>query len=184
MKNPLIIALAIFALPVFGQKDYSTTIFGHLTEVRGTDYVIASNRIKHKIAESSNEYLLFINTKDGTTTRVDIESGYLEQLEQVKIDSLAINTIVIAAKTVDANNKKGIDWSDPQQIFILSTDGKSLKQLTENNFYATRWAVNKQTGRIVITGHYDSNNNGKYDKADQNEILIFDLKTLELIAKI
>ncbi|MBB5437550.1 hypothetical protein HDC92_001222 [Pedobacter sp. AK017] len=51
----------------------------------------------------------------------------------------------------------------------------------EDRFFVSTWIVNKQTGRIVITGHYDSNNNGKYDKTDKNQLLIYDLKTLKLI---
>jgi hypothetical protein len=44
--------------------------------------------------------------------------------------------------------------------------------------------VNKKTGTIVVTGHYDTNNNNKYDKTDKNEISIYDLKTLKLVSKI
>ncbi len=106
------------------------------------------------------------------------------QVEQVKIDNFEINQIILTAKSVDLDGKKGIDWSDPQQIFVLSVNGKSKKQLTQDKFFARTWIVNYQTGMIVITGHYDSNKNGKYDKTDKNEILIFDLKTLELNKKI
>jgi hypothetical protein len=50
--------------------------------------------------------------------------------------------------------------------------------------FVSTWVVNKKTGTIVITGHYDTNNNGKYDMTDKNEIGIYDLKTLKLIVKI
>lgn len=50
--------------------------------------------------------------------------------------------------------------------------------------FVRTWMVNKKTGTIVITGHYDTNNNGKYDKTDKNEIGIYDLRTLMLISKI
>lgn len=91
--------------------------------------------------------------------------------------------MVVTAKAVDLDGKSGIDWSDPQQIFVLSADGKTKEQLTEDKFFTRTWTVNHQTGTIVIAGHYDSNGNGKHDKTDKNEILIFDLKTLELKSK-
>jgi hypothetical protein len=109
---------------------------------------------------------------------------YLQKVEQVKIDDLGINQIIVAAQTVDLNGKKGIDWNDPKQIIVLSTDGKQRTQLTDNKLFVRTWVVNKKTGTIVITGHYDTNNNGKYDNTDKNEIGIYDLKTLKLISKL
>jgi len=63
-------------------------------------------------------------------------------------------------------------------------DGKDKTQLTEDKFFSSNWTINNQTGSIVITGHYDTNGNGKYDKSDKNEILIFDLKSLVLKNKL
>lgn len=70
------------------------------------------------------------------------------------------------------------------QIIILSTDGKERAQLTEDKFFVGDWTVNAQTGKLVVTGYYDTNNNNKHDKADKNEILIYDLKTLKLVSRI
>ena len=70
------------------------------------------------------------------------------------------------------------------EIIVLSPDGQEKTQLTENQLFTQAWAVNKQTGTIVVTGHYDSNNNKKYDKTDKNAIYIYDLVTLKLISKI
>ncbi len=185
MKKYITILLTILTISAFGQDKYDYIQFNKLTEVKGTDYVIASIDNRSKMAESKNKYLLFIDTKNGSSTQVDFPGdGYLGQVEQVKIDNLKINKIIVAAKSVDLDGKRGIDWSDPQQIFILSVDGKTKKQLTEDKFFTRTWTVNQQTGMIVITGHYDSNENGKYDKTDKNEILIFDLKTLELNKRI
>ena len=82
------------------------------------------------------------------------------------------------------DGKKGIDWNDPNQLIILSTDGHERTQLTDSNLFVRTWAINRSTGTVVVTGHVDSNRNGKYDKTDKNEILIYDLKTLKLIRKI
>jgi hypothetical protein len=185
MKNFLTIILTTLTLAVLGQNKYDYVHFNKLTEVKGTDFVIASIDNRSKMAESKNKYLLFIDTKNGSTTQVDFPGdGYLGQVEQVKIDNLEINQIIVAAKSVDLDGKNGIDWSDPQQIFIISLDGKTKKQLTEDKFFMRTLTVNNQSGTLVITGHYDSNENGKYDKTDKNEILIFNLKTFELKTKI
>ncbi len=57
-------------------------------------------------------------------------------------------------------------------------------QLTDSKLFVRTWIVNKNTGTIIIAGHYDTNNNGKLDKLDKNEIGIYDLKTLKIISKI
>ena len=60
------------------------------------------------------------------------------------------------------------------------TLGKEMTQLTEDKFFV----VNTQTGKLVVAGYYDTNNNNKYDKTDKDEILIYDLKTLKLALRI
>ena len=40
------------------------------------------------------------------------------------------------------------------------TLGKEMTQLTEDTFFV----VNTQTGKLVVAGYYDTNNNNKYDK--------------------
>lgn len=60
------------------------------------------------------------------------------------------------------------------------TLGKEMTQLTEDKFFV----VNTQTGKLVVAGYYDTNNNNKYDKTDKDEILIYDMKTLKLASRI
>jgi len=185
MKHYVTILLTVLTITALGQDKYNYIQFNKLTEVKGTKYVIASIDNRSKTEGSKNEYLLFIDTKNGSATQVDFPGdGYLGQVVQVKIDELEINKIIVEAKSIDLGGKSGIDWLDPRQIFILSFDGKSNKQLTEDKFFMRTWTVNNVTGTIIITGHYDSNDNGKYDKSDKNEILIYDLRTLELAKKI
>ena len=185
MKQVLVIVLTILTLTVYGQDKYNYVHFNKLTEVAGTEYVIAHIEDRGKMFETNNRYLLFINTESGETKQVDFPKDVIiRDIEQIKIDSLGINFVVIAAKTVNLSGGKSIDWNDPTQIIILSTDGKEKTQLTESKFFVRTWAVNKLTGTIVVTGHYDTNNNGKYDKTDKNEIHIYDLKNLKLIGKI
>ncbi len=184
MNKILIIALTALTLTAYGQDKYNYVHFNKLTEVVGSEYVIASIENWGKL-ETKSRYLLFINTKTGETNQVDFPNDAgIEKLEQIKLDSLAINLIFVAARTVDLNGKSGIDWNDPTQIIVLSPDGKEKTQLTDSKFFVRTWIVNELTGTIVVTGHYDTNNNDKYDKTDKNEIHIYDLKTLKLINKI
>ncbi|GAA6463133.1 hypothetical protein [Bacteroides xylanisolvens] len=64
------------------------------------------------------------------------------------------------------------------------TLGKEMTQLTEDKFVVRTGTVNTQTGKLVVAGYYDTNNNNKYDKTDKDEILIYDLKTLKLASRI
>ena len=185
MKYISLIIFAICTLTTYGQSKYDYVNFNKLTEIQGTEYVIASIESWDKMKRLKNNYLLFIDTKTGQTNRVEFPNkGYFDEFKQVKIDSLGINKIIVSAQTIDSDGKKGINWKDPLQIFVLSTDGKDITQLTDDNLFAGNWIINKQSGAIIIKGHYDSNNNGKYDKKDKNEIGIYDLKTLKLIGKI
>lgn len=182
--KPITALFAIFlAIAVHAQDKNNYIVYNKLTIVEGTPYMIAAAEDLGKKAVY-NDFLLFINTLNGQVKQVDFPKGaILEKYEQIKIDSLGINLIIAEAKTVNLDGNKSIDWNDPRQVFILSTDGHTKTKLTEDRFFASRWAVNKLTGAIVITGHYDTNNNGKYDKTDENQVLLFNLKTLALIAK-
>lgn len=185
MKQLFLLALTTLSLQAIGQDKHNYTYFNKLTEVEGTEYVIARVENYGKVEGLKNRYLLFINSATADTNRVSFPNqGYFQQLEQVKIDNLGINCLIVSAQTVDLDQKNGIDWNDPIQIIVLSTDGKQKVQLTDSKLFVSTWVVNKKTGTIIITGHYDSNNNGKYDKTDKNEIGIYDLKTLKLIKKI
>lgn len=185
MRKLLFIGLTFLTLQVLGQEKSNYTDFNKLTEVKGTEYVIARTKNWEKIEGLKNNYLLFINTETGKTNQVDFpKDSYFDNIEQVKIDSLGINCLIVTAQTLDFDGKKGIDWNDPIQLIVLSTDGKQITQLTDSKLFVNTWTVNKKTGTIVITGHYDTNNNGKYDMTDKNEIGIYDLKTLKPIIKL
>ena len=185
MKQLLTFIFATLTLTSFAQDKYDYVHFNKLTEVVGTEYVIASIVNWGKMFETKSRYLLFISTKTGQTKQIDFPNdSYIDDIEQVKIDSLGINKIIIFAKTVDLDGKSGIDWADPKQIIVVSADGQEKTQLTDNKFFSRTWTVNQQTGTLVVTGHYDTNNNNKYDKTDKNEIHIYDLRTLKLISKI
>jgi hypothetical protein len=184
MRYTLLLLLAAIAVTTSAQDKISVH-YNRLTELKGTAYVLATVEAYDKMLGRSSSDLLFINTQTGETKKIDFsEDAYIEKLEQVRIDSLGINRVVVSANTVNLNNNKGIDWRDPTQVIVFSTDGKEKVQLTEDKFFTTYWTINYQTGAIVISGHYDTNGNGKYDRSDKNEMVVYDLKTLKLIAKI
>ena len=185
MKPFIATVLSLITVASFSQDKFNYISFNQLTEIKGTNYVIASMESLGKKLETHSQFLLFINTATGQTKKVVFPNdAYLQKIEQVKIDSLGINKVIVMGNTVNLDNSKKIDWNDPKQVIVLSTDGQERVQLTEDRFYVHTWATNSQTGTIIITGHYDSNNNGKYDKTDKSQIIIFDLKTLKAISKI
>ena len=73
-----------------------------------------------------------------------------------------------------------MNWKVQSLMGECDTLGKEMTQLTEDTFFV----VNTQTGKLVVAGYYDTNNNNKYDKTDKDEILIYDLKTLKLASRI
>ncbi len=185
MKAVILLFFSVIAITASGQNKYNYVYFNKLTELKGTDFVIATIENMGKMFTTKGKYLLFINTKTAQSKQVDFpKDAYLQQIEQIKIDSLGINKVIVAANTVNLDNSKHIDWGDPLQLIVLSTDGQEKTSLTEDNFYVRTWVTNSSTGTIVVTGHFDSNNNGKYDKTDKNEILLYDLRSLKLISRI
>jgi hypothetical protein len=184
-RNILFISLILLTFISYGQDKHNHIYFNKLTDVEGTSYVIASIENRGKMLTTNSRYLLFINTETGDTNKVDFpNNGYIRELKQVKIDKLQINRIIVSAQTIDLDGKNGIEWNDPQQIIVISIDGQEKKQLTDDTFFSRTWTINEQTGKIVITGYYDTNKNGKYDKKDKDEILVYDLATLKFDFKI
>jgi hypothetical protein len=185
MRHLSFIIFLISSTFAFAQDKTNYVHYNKLIELKGTEYVLATVENMGKMFSSNGKYLLFINTKNGQSKQIDFpKDAQIRKVEQIKIDSLGINKVIVVANTVNLDNDKSIDWHDPTQIIILSTDGKDKVQLTEDKFFVSTWTTNSQTATIVVTGHYDSNNNGKYDKTDKNEVVIYDLKTLKLIARI
>ena len=97
MKQFLIFTLTILTFVTYGQDKYNYVHFNKLTEIAGTEYVIASIENWGKMLDTKSRYLLFINTKTGQSKQVDFPNdGYIEKIEQVKIDSLGINKIIVS----------------------------------------------------------------------------------------
>ncbi len=186
MKNMIpVLCLLLTTAGAVAQDKHNYISFSKLVPVTGTEYVLTSLDNVGKMGVSHGEHLLFINTKTGKANRVDFpKNAYLRDWEQVKLDTLGINLILLTAQTVNLDNNRRIDWNDPVQLIVLSTDGQKKVQLTEDKFFSSFWTIHRETGAIVVTGYYDTNSNGKHDKTDKDEIHLFDLKTLQLISKL
>jgi len=136
MKPFFVIFLIGLSSALYGQDKFNYIHFNKLTEVEGTEYVIATMENRGKVFDVNEKYLLFINTENGETRQVDFhKEAFLGDVKHIKIDSLGINLIILSARTIDLNEKKGIDWEDPTQIIVLSVDGKEKTQLTEDKFF-------------------------------------------------
>ncbi len=185
MKQCAISLMLFLTLNTFSQDKSSYIVYNKLTEISGTEFVVASIENYGKGFFAKGEHLLFINTKNGESKKTEFpKDAQIYRIEQIRIDSLSINNIIVVAKTINTNGDKGIDWKDPQQVFVFSPDGKQLAQLTDNNFFSSAWVINRHTGTIIISGHYDTNKNGENNKTDKDEVLIFDLKSYKLVGKI
>ena len=176
MKGILTLLFMLIIYAANAQDKMNYTNYNKLTVLQGTDYVIASVETRSKM-EVHSRFLLFINTVTGHTKQIDFpKDAILRNVEQIKLDTLNINKVIVLAHTVNLDGSKSIDWGDPQQLILLSTDGNTKIQITKDDFFIDSWALNRETGVIVITGYHDTNNNGRHDKKDKNDILLFDLK--------
>lgn len=185
MRLQTIMLLMFISVKCFGQKNQNLALYNKLKEVEGTPYVIAHRENESKLHDENLLYLLFINTENGETSQIEFpRQGYYWNLEQIKIDSLNINIILVNAKTIDTDGKRGYNYKDPTQLFLIAVDGSKKTQLTPDNFYVTRREINTSTGKIVVSGYIDVNMNSEFDKDDKTEIHIYDLSRMSLIHKL
>lgn len=185
MKHLLTAAFAFLAAAIYAQDKNNYVHYNKLTEVKGTDYIIASVENWGKMMGTNSKYLLFVNTRTGQAKQIDFpKDAFIGKVEQVKLDTLGINKVIVTANTVNLDGNKSIDWNDPTQVIVFSPDGQERTQLTEDHFFVRTWVVNSQTGNMVIAGHYDTNNNGKYDKTDKEGVVIYDLKAMKVVTKL
>src|SRR3954467_6825127 len=116
MRKFVIFLSTTLPLSVSAQDKFNYVQYNKLTEVKGTEFVIASIENYGKGLFSIGEHLLFINTKTGQSKQTDYpKDAQVYRIEQIKIDSLKINCVLIVAKTVNTNGDKEIGWRDPQQ---------------------------------------------------------------------
>lgn len=177
-------ALNLLILATYGQTGKFFVSYNKLTELAGTDYVLASVESWGKVQAAEERHLLFINTRNGENKQIDFpKDAYIAGFQQIKLDTLQINKVIVSARTVNLNENKSIDWRDPMQVFVFTPDGKQQTKITNDDFFAGSWTINRQTGVIVILGRVDSNKNAKLDKEDKSAIVLYDLKEMKELVK-
>ena len=124
MKQLFLLALTTLSLQAIAQDKHNYTYFNKLTEVEGTEYVIARVENYGKMEGLKNRYLLFINSATGDTNRVSFPNqGYFQQLEQVKIDNLGINCLIVSAQTVDLDQKTALIGTTLYKLLFYQLTG-------------------------------------------------------------
>lgn len=172
----------MFSLLSNGQEKNNEFYYDKLKEVEGTDYVIGFHFSRYIVNDSNFSSLIFINTKTGKKNQVDFpKDTRVGMPEQIKIDSLNINLIFVRVNSLEQNANNKSYNINPSQIIILSTDGKTKTQLTDNDFFVKHLTYNKNTGTMVVSGYYDKNKNNKFDEQDNSDIILYNLKTLKRI---
>ncbi|MBC5835229.1 hypothetical protein G6N05_14805 [Flavobacterium sp. F372] len=182
MRKIIFIFTVMFNLLSNGQEKNNEFYYDKLKEVEGTDYVIGFHFSRYIVNDSNFSSLIFINTKTGKKNQVDFpKDTRVGMPEQIKIDSLNINLIFVRVNSLEQNANNKSYNINPSQIIILSTDGKTKTQLTDNDFFVKHLTYNKNTGTMVVSGYYDKNKNNKFDEQDNSDIILYNLKTLKRI---
>lgn len=183
MKNIFTAALLLLAGTAAAQSKMDFEHYNKITEIAGTDYVYATAEHLGKMSNNS-DFLMFINTRTGETRRVEFpKNATISDIKHLRYDSIGVNRLMVVGRTVDLNDKGGINYSDPRQIIILSTDGKEKTYITEDGYYVRHYYVSPAHGTITVLGYYDSNENGRHDRSDKSETLVYDLKKMKLLSK-
>ncbi|HEY1031555.1 MAG TPA: hypothetical protein VGD89_07270 [Flavipsychrobacter sp.] len=183
MKYSLIAACLLVAGSSFAQDKMNYEHYNRITEIPGTDYVYATAEHMGK-RSSGADFLMFINTRTGETRKVDFPNGSeIHEIKQLKYDSIGLHKLMVLGKTVDLNDKGGISYGDPRQVIIVSVDGKEKTVITEDGYYVKHWYISPSHGTITVLGYYDSNSNGRLDKSDKSETIVYDLKKMKLLSK-
>ena len=182
MRKIIFIFTVMFSLLSNGQEKNNEFYYDKLKEVEGTDYVIGFHFSRYIVNDSNFSSLIFINTKTGKKNQVDFpKDTRVGMPEQIKIDSLNINLIFVRVNSLEQNANNKSYNINPSQIIILSTDGKTKTQLTDNDFFVKHLTYSKNTGTMVVSGYYDKNKNNKFDEQDNSDIILYNLKTLKRI---
>ena len=184
MKRSLIAILVLISFCAQAQKSSGLSTFDKLIDLKGTQYLLGYVVNTTTLGDVNTMNLVYINTETGNSDWIDLPNGTIViDFKQIKIDKYEINQVAVLARIYDGDNNGRINMKDPISLFMVSTDGKSESYLTKKDFFVRLWQVDEETGKIVVTGFYDKNYNGRYDNNELNEVQIFDLKTLELLYK-
>ncbi|OSZ79174.1 hypothetical protein CAP35_13240 [Chitinophagaceae bacterium IBVUCB1] len=183
MKKQLLVALLAMPVCLYAQKKLDYERYNNVVPIDGTEYLYATAEHEGK-KSTDNDFLMFINTQTGETKKVEFPKGsQIYKINHIRYDSIGVNKIMLIGKTVDLNDRGGINYNDPTQVIILSVDGKEKNVITSDGYFVNQWYLSAKYGTLTILGYYDSNNNGRNDYNDKAEILVYDLKQMKLLSR-
>ena len=183
MKKLVSFVTMLGCMAAGAQEKTTYSEYEKLIDIKGTAYVIATAAAYEK-GNTTGKFILFIDTNTGTSQRVDFpETFTAKALQQIKIDSLGVNLILIRTR-LDVERKLNKDWTDPSQLVLFSPSGKQRTVVTGERFITNVWEVKPETGKLVIAGYQDNNSNGRYDRGDKEEILIYDLVQMKHVSRL
>lgn len=184
MRTLLFVVLSFLHFSLGAQEKYEYTSYNKLIDVTGTDYTIATFE-DHSKRGISGRHILFINTRTGSFKQVSLdEDEYLYKIEQIRLDSLGINRIIAVIGMGHPENMKGLMLGSWHRVVVFSTDGNEMLGAEGPIHFASTWQVKERIGSLVIAGHTDSDGNGKHDRTDKNQVLVYDLKNMKVIGTI
>jgi hypothetical protein len=81
--------------------------------------------------------------------------------------------IFYTIRTDDFNKDQKLTYQDPQYLFISDKLGKNFRQISPANYDLNNWKFIKNANKIVLTARKDSDENNKFDDAD--EVMAFEI---------
>jgi len=117
--------------------------FNRLQTIKDSEFEIASMVNYGKLLKT-NDSLMIINSKKGQTTPVLFPLRIsISKIKQVRIKSKVINYLIVSAQTMEIDNSI---FNYHAKLFIISIEGQTVRQITDDNFFTSDWVVNKQVG--------------------------------------
>ncbi|AKQ46807.1 hypothetical protein TH63_16120 [Rufibacter radiotolerans] len=161
-----------------GQGKYSPQ-YNQLTVLDSTDMVVASIYSASKISLGLGEEvgLLFINTRTGQSVRVELPPPF-------QIDATALKEsgryrkerpVIIIGGDKAWNQNDKLDSNDLRALFITTSTGQGLQQVSPKGEHLVHWKMQKTTNALTFITKADSNRDGKFDEKDVNKVYVFHL---------
>ena len=156
--------MTICALTSYGQDKCNYVIFNKLTEVEGTEFVIARIENWGKMEGIKNRYLLFINTQTGQTNQVNFPNeGYFEKIEQIPVTEVTEQITSLTQYNTKGIDSVNIDFQFRGDCYAFS----SAKNAEESNGEAHSDNLpNKVDKSFPRQGFYLVINQNEFSKID------------------
>lgn len=173
MKKLFLVICAFVACNGFSQEKFET-LYSKTIEVKGSEYIVAeTNEVGSTGLHGSK--LQFINTSTGKINDVKLPSNVtIDSMESILIPELELTKVLIIASS-DQLKKKGLISN---VAFVLSADGSKMDEIDMQDLLVSKYVVNAKTGRVTF---FLNRTNGNKKSDIDNQIVIYDLKTLKKV---